>query len=93
MPGRSTAKVSLPRTAMINATAVHLPTELGGTRLFISYLFALHSVWAFAVAGLWIRVWYAPENPRIALAALATAVLLVIEGMRLSSAVVLDSGV
>ena len=75
---------------MLNALAYHLPGDPGRARLFVSYLFALHSVWAFAVAGLWLRVWLVPNKQRVAVAALATAVLLVIGGFRLSSAVVLD---
>ena len=60
---------------------------------FMAYLFALHSLSAFAVAGLWIRVWLAPKSGRVSLAALATAILLAISGFRLASAIVLRSGV
>jgi len=77
---------------MINTVVCHFPIDAGRARAFISYLFALHSLWAFAAAGLWVRVWLMPDARRVALAALATAALLMIAGLRLSSAVVLQSG-
>lgn len=70
-----------------------LPRELGAAGMIMAYLFALQALSAFCVAGLWIRVWRVPAVERLALAALATAVLLLISAIRLSTAVILHSGV
>lgn len=68
------------------------PAGAGEVGSLMPYLFALHSLSAFAVAGLWVRVWLTPEYQRLSLAALATAILLAISGFRLASAIVLQSG-
>jgi uncharacterized membrane protein len=78
---------------MLESIFALLPHNVGTVGWLMAYLFALHSLSAFAVAGLWFRVWLAPGADRIAVAALATAVLLAISGARLAFAVVLRSGV
>lgn len=77
---------------MLESIFALLPRDMGSAGLFMAYLFALQSLSALTVAGLWFRVWLEPGPDRIALAALASAVLLAISGARLASAVVLRSG-
>ena len=78
---------------MLNPIFALLPQDVGAAGLFMAYLFALHSLSAFVAAGLWVRVWRLPEARRIEIAALASAVVLLLSGARLASAVILRSGV
>ena len=78
---------------MLDLIFALFPHDIGAAGLFMAYLFAFQSLSAFVAAGLWVRVWSLPDCRRIGIAALASAIVLILSGARLASAVILRSGV